>query len=60
MDRITAENILEEARIINNGIWKKHSCNVARLAEKKAQVTGFGTWSTGKYKEKSEGDISDE
>ena len=34
MDRITAEKLLEEARLLNDGPWVAHSYNVARLAEK--------------------------
>lgn len=34
MDRQTAENLIAEAKELNDGIWINHSYNVARLAEK--------------------------
>ncbi len=41
MNRVMAENLLEEAKIINDGAWVKHSYNVACLAEKIARRMGI-------------------
>lgn len=37
MDRQTAENLIAEAKLLNDGMWINHSYNVARLAEKIAK-----------------------
>lgn len=37
MNRTTAENLIPEARDLNNGAWIEHSYNVARLAERIAE-----------------------
>ncbi|MDE7133464.1 MAG: HD domain-containing protein [Lachnospiraceae bacterium] len=41
MDRKTAEQLLSEAKNMNEGAWIKHSYNVARLAEKIANKAGM-------------------
>lgn len=41
MDRQTAENLIAEAKILNDGMWINHSYNVALLAEKIAKKAGM-------------------
>ncbi len=41
MDRSIAEELLEEAKGMNNGAWIAHSYHVARLAEKIADKAGM-------------------
>ena len=41
MDRSIAEELLEEAKGVNDGAWIEHSKNVARLAEKIADKAGM-------------------
>lgn len=41
MNRETAEELMKEARRMNDGVWVEHSYNVARLAEKIAEKAGM-------------------